>query len=67
MQRPRSSNAEGGETERLLYYAIDAAPEKNNLTWDMERAREFATVNTPDDELRVLGGTFGGDDKKCDT
>eukprot|EP00974_Lingulodinium_polyedra_P000169 15922-Lingulodinium_polyedra.AAC.1 len=53
------------EKTHASYYATDDDDLKNHDgDWDMSGVRAKATVNTPADALRVLGGTRGGDEAK---
>eukprot|EP00974_Lingulodinium_polyedra_P116963 11161215-Lingulodinium_polyedra.AAC.1 len=55
----------GGKRDRakthVIYYATDDELRSNENAWKLDTVRGLATVNKPCDELRVLGGTFGGD------
>eukprot|EP00974_Lingulodinium_polyedra_P041813 4015384-Lingulodinium_polyedra.AAC.1 len=58
----------GGKRNRAkthaIYYATDDEMQANENVWKFDAARDLAAVDRPDDELRVRGGTLGGDEVK---
>eukprot|EP00974_Lingulodinium_polyedra_P075664 7331026-Lingulodinium_polyedra.AAC.1 len=47
-----------------IYCATDDEMQSNEGVWKLDTVRDLAAVNRPNDELRVLGGTLGGDGVK---